>query len=92
MRSRFSAFAIGDLEYLLSSWHPSTRPRDLTLDPAQRWTRLDIIGTTGGGLLHVDGTVEFVAHYVVGRRPGELRENSRFRRDAGLWRYVDAAG
>ncbi|MCW3040562.1 MAG: hypothetical protein JWM31_2467, partial [Solirubrobacterales bacterium] len=33
MRSRYSAFAVGDPVYLLASWHPSTRPRSLELAP-----------------------------------------------------------
>ncbi len=89
MRSRFSAFAVGDAGYLLRSWHPDTRPRDLTLDPDQRWTRLEIVGTTGGGMLHAEGTVEFRAHYLLGRRPGQLHEHSRFTRAGGDWVYVD---
>jgi len=92
MRSRYSAFAVGDAGYLLRSWHPDTRPRDLTLDANQRWTRLEILATTGGGMLHTEGTVEFRAHYLAGRRPGELHEHSRFRRAAGRWHYLDDAG
>lgn len=49
MRSRYSAFAVGDAEYLLLTWHPSTRPVDLHLNPAQVWTGLDIIATRSGG-------------------------------------------
>src|SRR4051794_6177829 len=49
MRSRFTAFAMGDAAYLLKSWHPSTRPSELDLDPDVRWTRLDILETSSGG-------------------------------------------
>ena len=48
MRSRFTAFAIGDAAYLLSSWHPSTRPSTLELEDDIRWYRLDILGSSGG--------------------------------------------
>jgi SEC-C motif-containing protein len=89
MRSRYSAFATGDVEYLLRSWHPSTRPRKLTLDPSQHWNRLEILNTTGGGLLHAEGTVEFRAHYRQSTHTGVLHENSRFTRVAGQWVYVD---
>jgi SEC-C motif-containing protein len=90
MRSRYSAFAVGDPAYLLRTWHPGTRPRKLTLDPGQEWTRLDVLGRTGGGLLHNEGTVEFRAHYRLRDRDGVLHENSRFRRDDGHWVYLDA--
>ncbi len=87
MRSRYSAFVVGDADYLLRSWHSSTRPRTLTLDPAQRWTGLEIVTNTGGGVLHEVGTVEFRAHY----EGGVVHENSRFRRENGEWRYLDGA-
>jgi SEC-C motif domain protein len=62
MRSRFSAFAVRDADYLLRSWHPGTRPARLELDPELDWTRLEIHGTTGGGAFHTEGTVEFTAY------------------------------
>jgi SEC-C motif-containing protein len=89
MRSRYSAFALGDAAYLLETWHPTTRPRTLDLDPDVRWTGLDVLATTGGSLLHAEGTVEFRAHYLRDREPGAQHENSRFARDGGQWRYVD---
>ncbi|MPZ85448.1 MAG: hypothetical protein GEV28_35705 [Actinophytocola sp.] len=90
MRSRFSAFALGEEAYLLATWHPSTRPGRLTLDPAREWTRLEILGHTAGGPFDTEGTVEFRAHYRVGRKPGAQHENSRFTRENGTWLYVDA--
>jgi SEC-C motif-containing protein len=89
MRSRFSAFAVGDTRYLLGTWHPRTRPRTLDLDRDVRWTRLDVLATTGGSLLSPEGTVEFRAHYVDERGAGAHHENSRFVRDGGQWRYLD---
>lgn len=89
MRSRYSAFALGDVAYLLRTWDPSTRPETLTLDPGQRWQRLEIVDTEGGGLLHTEGTVEFRAHYRQGGRRGVLHERSRFRRHDGRWVYLD---
>jgi SEC-C motif domain protein len=89
MRSRFSAYAVADEAYVLRTWHPTTRPARLSLDPQQRWTRLEILDTSRGGLLDAAGTVEFRAHYRVGGRPGTLHETSRFVRDDGQWRYVD---
>jgi SEC-C motif-containing protein len=92
MRSRFSAFAVGDTAYLLRTWHPGTRPKRLRLDPGQEWTRLEILGRTGGGPLQAEGTVEFRAHYRHQGEAGSLHENSRFRREDGHWVYWDALG
>jgi SEC-C motif-containing protein len=89
MRSRYSAFALGDAGYLLATWHPRTRPTTLDLDPDVRWTGLEVLATTGGSPLGTEGTVEFRAHHVVGGRAGAQHERSRFLRDGGRWRYLD---
>jgi SEC-C motif domain protein len=89
MRSRYSAFAAGEPDYLLATWHPSTRPDGLELDPARRWTFLEIVGTSRGGLLDDAGTVEFRAHYRQDGRSGAQHEVSRFTREDGRWLYLD---
>jgi SEC-C motif-containing protein len=88
MRSRFSAFAVGDAAYLLRTWHPATRPPRVDLDPELTWGRLEILGRSGGGLFDTEGTVEFRAHHRYSGRSGVLDEHSRFTRDGGTWRYV----
>ena len=89
MRSRYSAFVLGDAGYLLATWHPTTRPRSLDLDRDVRWTGLDVLATTGGSPLGSEGTVEFRAHYLSDGVAGTQHENSRFVRDGGQWRYLD---
>lgn len=95
MRSRFSAFALGDAAYLLRTWHPSTRPATLELDPELRWYRLDVLRTERGGLLDREGVVEFRAHYRSPGGAGSQAEVSRFRREGGAggaggeWLYLD---
>ena len=88
MRSRYSAFAVGDAGYLLRTWHPSGRPRALTLDPALTWTRLAVLETNGGGLFDAAGTVRFRAVYVREGKRGVLAETSRFVRQDGGWAYL----
>ena len=89
MRSRFSAFALGLPDYLLESWHPSTRPADLVLDTGLRWQLLDILRTQNGGPFDTRGSVEFRATFRDGAERGELRETSRFTREGKRWYYVD---
>jgi len=91
MRSRYSAFAVGDAGYLLRTWHPSARPKSLTLDPALRWTGLTVLETHRGGLFDADGTVRFRAAYVEEGRRGVLAETSNFVREEGFWTYLGAA-
>ena len=89
MRSRYSAFALGETGYLLETWHSTTRPRALDLDRDLRWTGLDVLSTSGGSPLDADGTVEFRAHHVGAGRAGAQHERSRFAREDGRWRYLD---
>jgi SEC-C motif-containing protein len=90
MRSRYSAYVTGNVRYLLATWHPTTKPRTLELDPGQRWILLDITHTSRGGMLDDIGTVEFTAKYRSNGRAGEQHENSRFVRERRRWYYVDA--
>jgi len=88
MRSRYTAFVTGDTKYLLRTWHPSTRPAELELDPDLRWRRLDIIATEAGGPLDTAGVVSFEAHYRQDGTAGVQRERSEFVRQDGRWLYI----
>ncbi|MFF3463410.1 YchJ family protein [Streptomyces sp. NPDC002619] len=85
MRSRYSAFVVGDAGYLLRTWHPRTRPARLELDPGMRWTGLKVEDARDGSAFHSAGSVTFRASY----RGGSLHERSRFERVGGAWVYVD---
>ncbi len=89
MRSRYSAFAVGDAGYLLRSWHPSTRPAVVDLDPGTTWRRLDVLATDRGGPFDRAGTVEFRAVYRDADGAGSLHETSRFVREPDGWQYLD---
>ena len=90
MRSRYSAYVLGLRDYLVASWHPSTRPVPFELDatPGLRWLGLEVrrhaqLGTE-------TAVVEFVARYRSGGAPAvRLHEASRFERVEGRWLYVD---
>lgn len=89
MRSRYTAFAVGDAAYLRHSWHSSSRPERFELDPTLRWSRLDILSTTAGGPLDTTGEVEFRAYFKHDDGAGTQRERSRFVRAGGRWFYLD---
>jgi SEC-C motif-containing protein len=86
MRSRYSAFVLGRTGYLQSSWHASTRPADLTLEPGQKWLGLEVKAHRAIDADHAE--VEFVARSRVGGRGIRLHETSRFVREGGRWYYV----
>jgi SEC-C motif domain protein len=83
MRSRFSAYALGELDHVFRTWHPRTRPDDLAPVPGLTWTRLEVLDARGD-------EVEFRAHHDSPSGPGVLRERSLFERRGGRWVYVAA--
>lgn len=92
MRSRYCAFALTMPDYLLSTWHESTRPASLELDENMQWRRLLIQETVAGGVDAADGAKGIVSFIAIGRGSDgrfEQRERSRFLKEGGRWYYVD---
>jgi SEC-C motif domain protein len=88
MRSRYSAFAGGLLDYLRDTWHPSTRPAVLEpLPDGLRWLGLDVRRHVAQDADHA--IVEFVARSKLGGQARRLHETSRFVREGGRWFYLD---
>ena len=89
MRSRYTAFCLGDQQYLLKSWHPDTRPGRVTINPDQQWLDLKILSTIAGRSSDETGKVEFSARYKLAGRGYRLHETSRFTRAEADWYYLD---
>lgn len=90
MRSRYSAYALGRVDYLLATWHPTTRPQTLELDPpgTRTWLGLAVRGHWPVDDTHAE--VEFIARSRLGGGSAQrLHERSRFVREDGRWYYVD---
>ena len=83
MRSRYAAYAVRDGGYVWRTWHPRTRPLEVTPDPEVRWTGLVVHDAA-------DDEVEFTASFERLGAPGALHERSTFERRAGRWFYVAA--
>jgi SEC-C motif-containing protein len=88
MRSRYSAFVLNELDYLLATWHPTTRPAQLAPnEPGLKWLGLEIKRYTPLDATHA--TVEFVARNKLAGRAYRLHETSAFVRENDQWFYVD---
>ncbi|MFB1490806.1 MULTISPECIES: YchJ family protein [unclassified Thiocapsa] len=91
MRSRYVAYVMDRTDYILSTWHPRTRPPKLDQDRAPvRWLGLTIRRVEAGTPEDREGLVEFVARYKVGGRAHRLHETSRFVKEDGRWLYLEA--
>nr|WP_320010937.1 YchJ family metal-binding protein [uncultured Desulfobulbus sp.] len=89
MRSRYTAYTRVALDYLLKSWHPSTRPASIEVESIPHWCGLEILDTHGGQVGDLAGVVEFRATALGSERLIVLRERSQFIFEEGAWLYVD---
>jgi SEC-C motif domain protein len=88
MRSRYSAFVLCNEQYLLATWHPSTRPDSVPFSTNVKWLGLRIVGARMTG--DASAEVEFVARSRASNAAAvRLHERSRFVREGGRWFYVD---
>ncbi|MDQ9171979.1 YchJ family metal-binding protein [Oxalobacteraceae bacterium R-40] len=87
MRSRYTAYTLGQDDYLRATWHPSTRPGEEKIsERGVNWLGLEIKNHASSGDA---ATVEFVARYRINGRAHRLHETSRFLREDGRWLYLD---
>jgi SEC-C motif domain protein len=90
MRSRYSAYVLKREDYLLATWHPSTRPVSLKLaaqQPAPTWLGLDVKRHEENG---PHAIVEFIARLRYGGGKAQrMHEISRFIQEQGRWYYLD---
>lgn len=88
MRSRYAAFVTGDVAYLEQTWHPDTRPQNLSLDDSPAWTSLTVLSSEETG---DTGKVHFRALYREKDQWGYLEEHSDFVKEDGRWYYLSGA-
>lgn len=87
MRSRYTAFVLGDADHLWRTWHPRTRPAAVETGDVQ-WTGLSVLDVVDGGMDDRTGVVEFEARSTGPDGPAVMRERSTFERRGGRWVYV----
>ena len=93
MRSRYSAYVMKNVDYLVRTTLPASRADDLA-DSIRVWMRkvewlkLHIVATEAGTENDETGKVEFVAEYMTDTAPGRHHECSVFQKRKGEWYYV----
>jgi len=94
MRSRYSAFVFGLVDYLFETTHPSHRSKHLKEEMASTckalaWTHLEVLSVWQGGVNDKVGKVSFRASFVQEGKNGVHVEHSRFKRFGKTWMYLD---
>lgn len=92
MRSRYTAYVERREDYLLATWHPSTRPARVDFEPPAKWLELRVLRVRADPGDADRAVVEFVARFRAQGRGHRLQEASRFVREDGRWFYLDAQG
>lgn len=96
MRSRYSAFVFGLVDYLYDTTHPSHRTKYLREEITATcqslvWTKLEVLQVWQGGENDKVGKVSFRASFIEQENHGVHSEHSRFKRFGKVWKYVDGA-
>lgn len=94
MRSRYSAFVFGLVDYLYETTHQSKRAKNLKAEIAFTckdfaWTKLEVLSLWQGGINDKVGKVEFRASFVQKGKKGLHVEHSRFKKFGKVWVYMD---
>jgi len=90
MRSRFSAYALRNGEYLQATWDITRRPKEIDFSKETvEWQRLVIETVKKGGVKDNKGLVEFKAYYLQDGEEHVLSEISKFTKQGGRWFYLD---
>jgi len=90
MRSRYTAFVLENEGYLLSSWHPQTRPEQIEFDTHIKWLGLKVKQTKAGQAADNKGWVEFTARYKIAGKAERIEELSYFLKENEAWLYFAA--
>jgi len=93
MRSRYSAYARKEIEYLFTSLHPDHRSNydeksTRAWAESAVWHKLEILETTDGGSEDIEGKVEFIVSYTEQGLKKNHHELSTFRKESGTWYFV----
>jgi SEC-C motif-containing protein len=94
MRSRYTAYVVGDMQYLAATQDRACNP-DFDPRATARWNKdvvwkeMRVLAVSGGGAEDTAGTVEFQAFFEKAGRAGRIHEISRFEKKRGRWLYFD---
>ena len=94
MRSRYSAYVLHDIDYIIETHAPETVNK-VDRDSVEAWSKsvdwqgLEIVHTSDGGEYDDEGEVEFAAEYVLNGMLHTHHESSYFHKIGGVWFYYD---
>jgi len=100
LRARYSAFALNEIDFILSSHHPKTA-KEVKRAEVEEWAKssdwesLEIVQTEAGEKSDAQGLVTFCAKYRPHKEGAETEEHweqALFEKEGGEWKFLDARG
>ena len=93
MRSRYTAYVLKNVDYLVKTTLPASREPDLANDIRNwmnqvQWQKLHVLSTEAGGRSDNEGIVEFIAEFIGPHGADRHHERSRFKKFHSAWYYV----
>lgn len=94
MRSRYTAYVLKDVDYLVKTTLPASREPNLEDNIRNwmkqvTWQRLHVLKTEAGGQSDTEGIVEFIAEFIGPHGAARHHERSRFQKIRGIWFYAE---
>lgn len=97
LRARYTAFTLGEVDYVLSTHHSRTR-HEVKREEIDEWSKsskwlgLKIVQSEAGKEADTQGTILFCAQYHAEGKDHDHWEQSYFEKENGKWRFLDAKG
>ncbi len=94
MRARYTAYALGTVEFLYETSGPKVK-KEFDADSSRKWaesaqwTGIEILEEVDGAAGDERGRVEFIAHYTVNETSFDHHELAQFRKINGEWFFMD---
>jgi len=94
LRSRYSAYTLGELDYIYETIHPEQKAQHDTKATKKwadesTWLDFEIIGIKEGLKEDEEGAIEFKVKYRQGNQNITHHEMAFFRKDEGDWYFFD---
>lgn len=96
LRSRYSAFVKGEIDYIFATHHKSTAD-ELDRGETEEWSKesewkgLRILEVEAGGEDDQEGRIEFEVQYNLKGKDNKHHELSLFKKEEGKWFFVDGS-
>lgn len=97
LRARYTAFTLGEVEFILSTHHPRT-VKEIKREEIEDWSKnskwlgLKIVQSEKGKKDDQDGNIIFLARYQAAGKTEDHWEKSFFEKENGEWKFLDAQG